>query len=77
MRGWRGDGWSGDLEEAAGVVDFSDESGVGVDARGSVEADCVVAPGGLEELVHYFYVFFCLGVAVVVLDWVSGVIWPG
>lgn len=66
LGGGLGDGGIGDVEEFVFVVDFFDEGRVGVDVFFVVEDDGVVVLGGLEEFVYDFYVFFCLGVVVVV-----------
>lgn len=57
----------GDVEVFANVVDLSNTCRVGVDTALAVERYGVLAPGGLPQLVGYFYVLFGKEVAVVVL----------
>ena len=66
---WTGlaDVWAGDSEIFPFVVDLPYSIWHGVDAFFPIQYYGVVAPGGFEELVHYFHVLFGLGVAVVVL----------
>lgn len=61
------DVWAWHVKEAAVMADGAYEVRRGVYAFFAVELDGVVAPRGLQELVHDFHVFLGLGVAVIVL----------
>ena len=75
LRAWLGEMRSWYVKVLAVVVDLADARGLSVDSAFAITNDCILAPGGLPEFVCYLDVFFCYGVAVIVLVFGSAGYW--